>query len=113
HPATAASDRYALGVVAYELLTGRRPFDQETPAAQALAHVERLPEPPTSVAPGLPSGVDAVFARALAKDPVERPATATRLVGELTGALGPTATTGVAHPQRRFSRDTPSPRAAA
>src|SRR4051794_163406 len=100
-PATAASDRYALGVVAYELLTGRRPFAQPTPAAQALAHVEHAPEPPSVVAPELPPAVDAVFARALAKDPAERPASAAQLVSELTDALGPTAVTGVAHPAPR------------
>lgn len=111
-PATAASDRYALGVVAYELLTGRRPFAEATPAAQALAHIEGSVTPPSVVAPGLPSGVDAVLERALAKDPADRPASAALLVGELTGALGPTAVTGVAHPQPRFDRATPSPRAA-
>jgi hypothetical protein len=108
-PATDASDRYALGVVAYELVTGRRPFTETTPAAQAIAHVEHEPQAPSSVSPGLPPAVDAVFASALAKDPANRPATAAALVGELSGALGPTAATGVAVPEPRFQRPTPSP----
>jgi len=109
-PATDASDRYALGVVAYELVTGRRPFTQATPAAQALAHVEHDPEPPSMLSPGLPAAVDATFERVLAKDPSARPATATQMVDELAGALGPTAATGVAVPEARFQRSaTPSP----
>src|SRR3954464_2616978 len=71
-PATAASDRYALAVVAYELLTGRRPFEAENFAAQARAHVEDDPAPASSRDPGLPGAVDAVLARGLGKDPQER-----------------------------------------
>jgi serine/threonine-protein kinase len=97
-PATDASDRYALAVVAFELLTGRRPFTADTPAAQAIAHVGTEPPAATAVAPGLPDAVDAVLARGLAKDPAERPVSAAALVSELHAALGPTATTGVAHP---------------
>ncbi len=97
-PATAASDRYALAVVAYELLTGRRPFPGGAPAAQAMAHVDAQPPAPTSVAPGLPDAVDAVLVRGLAKDPSARPDSAAELVAQLHGALGPTATTGVAYP---------------
>src|SRR4051794_7303589 len=97
-PATAASDRYALAVVAFELLTGQRPFRSNTPAAQAIAHVDSAPPAATSVAAGLPAAVDPVLARGLAKAPEERPATARELVDELRGALGPTAATGVAVP---------------
>ena len=50
--ATAASDRYALAVVAYELLTGSRPFEAEHFAAQARAHVEDPPPPASERAPG-------------------------------------------------------------
>src|SRR3954454_14326655 len=72
-PATDASDRYALAVVAFELLTGRRPVTAETPAAQAIAHVDKEPPAATAVSPGLPNAVDTVLARGLAKDPAERP----------------------------------------
>ena len=71
--ATAASDRYALAVVAYELLTGTRPFDAEHFAAQARAHVED-PVPPASsrAVVDLSKAVDAVLERGLAKDPGDR-----------------------------------------
>ena len=68
-PATAASDRYALAVVAFELLTGSRPFQAEHFAAQARAHVEDEPPLATERDPSLPRGVDAVLDRGLAKDP--------------------------------------------
>ena len=97
-PATAASDRYALAVVAFELLTGRRPFPHGTPAAQALAHADTDPPPASMAAPELPVAVDGVLAQGLAKAPGDRPASAAELVGRLRGALGATAATGVAHP---------------
>ena len=68
-PATAASDVYALGVVAFEMLAGRRPFEAESPVATALAHVrEPIPDLPSEV----PRDLAAVVRRALAKDPAER-----------------------------------------
>ena len=97
-PATAASDRYSLAVVAYELLTGARPFPAGTPAAQARARVDGDPPRPTAVAPGLPTEVDDVLARGLAREPDDRPATGAELVAALHGALGPTASTGAAVP---------------
>ena len=81
--ATAASDRYALGVVAYELLTGQRPYAAETPVTEAFAHLNAPIPSAAQAAPGLPRGVDAVFERALAKDPDARPASAGELVEEL------------------------------
>ena len=71
-PATAASDRYALAVVAYELLTGQRPFEAENFAAQARAHVEDDPVPASERNPDLPPEVDAVLARGLDKEPGAR-----------------------------------------
>jgi eukaryotic-like serine/threonine-protein kinase len=85
--ATAASDRYALGVVAYELLTGRRPYAAETPVTEAFAHVNAPIPSAAQAAPHLPRGVDAVFERALAKEPADRPASAGELVEELRDAL--------------------------
>lgn len=81
------SDRYALAVVAWELLAGRRPFESPTPTAEATAHATAPVPPITSQNPALPRAFDAVFARALAKDPAHRYATAAELVGELRRAL--------------------------
>jgi serine/threonine protein kinase len=83
---TAASDRYALAVVAYELLTGRRPFARESPTAEAAAHIHEI-VPPASEQADLPDAVDAVFARALAKNPVHRFPTSAAFVDALSEAL--------------------------
>jgi eukaryotic-like serine/threonine-protein kinase len=83
---TAASDRYALAVVAYELLTGGRPFARESPTAEAAAHIHEI-VPPASERADLPEAVDGVFARALAKNPVHRFPTAAAFVDALAEAL--------------------------
>src|SRR4051812_31251646 len=85
--ATAASDRYALAVVAFELLTGVKPFEAEHFAAQARAHVEDEPPVATEIDPSLPRGVDAVLARGMAKDPSARWGSATAMVEELGRAM--------------------------
>jgi len=90
-PATAASDRYALAVVAYELLTGRRPFVAEHPAAQARAHVETPPPRPSALASDLSKSVDRVIWRGMEKQPDHRWATASDMVDALDDALGDTA----------------------
>jgi serine/threonine-protein kinase len=85
--ATASSDLYALGVVAWELLAGRRPFERQPATAEAMAHVN-APVPAVHEAnPELPASFDAVFERALAKDPRARYASAADFVGDLRGAL--------------------------
>jgi predicted Ser/Thr protein kinase len=85
HRATPASDRYGLAIVAWELLTGRRPFESESPTAEAAAHVN-APLPAISEH-GLPPELDPVFKRALAKDPNARYDSAADFVAALRGAL--------------------------
>jgi len=87
-PATAASDVYALAVVAYELLTGTRPFRAEHFAAQARQHVEAIAPPASARDGGLSAAVDPVLARGLAKDPDERWLSATAFVDALERAVG-------------------------
>ena len=66
------SDLYSLGVVLYELLTGKTPFDGDTPVEIAMKHLSQAPEPPSAKRPNLPHDLDLVVMRALAKDPDER-----------------------------------------
>jgi eukaryotic-like serine/threonine-protein kinase len=85
--ATAASDRYALAVVAFELLTGRKPFDADHPTAQARAHVEADVPSASAAATGLPAAVDRVLRFGMAKEPARRPSTATDFLDRLEEAL--------------------------
>jgi eukaryotic-like serine/threonine-protein kinase len=107
--ATPASDRYALAVVAYELLTGTRPFQAEHFAAQARAHVEDEPPAASTRDPALPGGVDDVLDRGLAKDPDERWSSATEMVRELEGALQPAPPLPATETTRRVAAPPPVP----
>ncbi len=74
--ATPLSDVYALGVVAYQCLAGRRPFEGENPIEIAMKHVREQPAP---LPPDTPPAVRAIVARAMAKDPAARFPSATAL----------------------------------
>jgi eukaryotic-like serine/threonine-protein kinase len=87
--ATAASDRYALAVVAFELLTGEKPFQAEHFAAQARAQIEDDPPRVSELDPELSERVDDVIDRGMAKDPGDRWTTAEEFVERLGESLTP------------------------
>jgi serine/threonine-protein kinase len=102
---TAASDLYSLGIVAFELLTGRRPFEGDSVAAEAAAHVTGVVPSVRDVDPTLPAELDPVFAQALAKDPARRYGTAAEFVAALRHSLEEAAgTTRVLVPARAPDR---------
>ena len=93
-----ASDVYSLAVVAFELLSGERPFERDSQTAEAAAHVNA---PVPSIAErckNLPYEVDPVFRRALAKDPSARYRSAHEFVSDLRDAMRRSAGTTVAIP---------------
>jgi serine/threonine protein kinase len=98
---TAASDLYSLGIVAFELLTGSRPFEGDSVAAEAAAHVTGVVPSVRDLDPTLPAELDPVFAQALAKDPARRYGTAAEFVAALRHSLEDAAgTTRVLVPAR-------------
>jgi len=88
-PADGRADVYSLGCVAFECLAGRVPFERDNEAAILWAHMKEAPPAPSHVRPELPSDVDRALARALAKDPAERPGSCLELVAALREALTP------------------------
>ncbi|HEY6771375.1 MAG TPA: Stk1 family PASTA domain-containing Ser/Thr kinase [Solirubrobacterales bacterium] len=71
-PTTPRSDIYSIGVILYEALTGRVPFEGESAVAVALKQVSEAPRRPSAINPNVPPALDAVVMRALAKDPDAR-----------------------------------------
>ncbi len=87
-PADAMTDLYSLGCVAYECLTGERPFPREQEAAVMFAHLQQPPPAITERRPDAPAALDEVLAKALAKAPGDRFASGKALGTALRNAVG-------------------------
>jgi eukaryotic-like serine/threonine-protein kinase len=85
-PVSPRSDLYSIGVLLYELLTGRVPFDAESAVTIALKHVSERPLPPSELNPDVPPALDAVVMRALEKEPARRFADADAFIEALQTA---------------------------
>jgi serine/threonine-protein kinase len=80
HAVSAPSDLYSIGIVLYEMLTGRVPFDGESPVSIALKHVSEAPVPPSQINPDIPPALEQVVMWSLNKDPADRPADADEFI---------------------------------
>ena len=83
----AKSDIYSLGVVMYEMLTGKVPFDADTSVSVALKHMQEDPVPPMEINPNIPKAVNDIILKAMQKEPMARYQTATAMLRDLAQAL--------------------------
>jgi beta-lactam-binding protein with PASTA domain len=86
HAVTARSDLYSIGIILYELLTGRVPFDADSAVTIALKQVSEAPVPPSRINPAVTPEIEAVVLRALAKAPEDRFADADEFIAALDAA---------------------------
>jgi serine/threonine-protein kinase len=82
-PVDQRSDVYSVGIVLYEMLTGKVPFTGDTPLEIAMKHLSEVPVPPSEVREDIPDDLDMVVLRALAKDPEDRYQTASEMDADL------------------------------
>jgi serine/threonine-protein kinase len=98
------ADIYSFGVVAYELLAGRHPFQDRAPHAMMRAHIAEMPEPLEDVARDVPASLAELVMQCLAKDPADRPQDAEAIVRALTAQDGSGERASVWHPRGRRRR---------
>ena len=83
----AKSDLYSLGVVMYEMLTGRVPFDADTPVSIALKHMQEKPVEPIRINQDIPLAVNNIIMKAMQKEPSARYSSATEMLKDLSMSL--------------------------
>lgn len=83
----AKSDLYSLGVVMYEMITGKVPFDADTPVSVALKHMQEEPVEPIQLNSRVPAAVNEIILKAMKKDTSERYSSATNMMKDLSLAL--------------------------
>lgn len=97
--ATFASDIYAVGVVYYELLTGKVPFDGDTPVAVAMKQINEAPRPVRELSPEVSAAIESVVMKALSKDPKDRFESALAMAHAIKQALK--------YPEKEATHDVP------
>lgn len=101
HPAAVADDVYAVGVLGYEALTGRRPFDSDNPAAMVHAILDRAPVPIAVARPDVDPTLAVVLETAMARDPAQRFPEAATMQAALAGQAPPTVRLAAGRPATR------------
>lgn len=89
------SDIYSVGVMLYEMLTGRKPFDGENPVAIALKHMQEDPVPPREIMPSIPEALEEIVMHAMERDPARRYQSAAEMIKDIdTFKLNPSVVFG-------------------